>query len=1054
MTWIATQMDRLRHISKRAKVHLTTISVAQYIKYGTLVCAMAALLVVAVPSGPDNPAQTAKLNTQTPTTAKKRPPSNDERLATTLDQIEQTLHRTERKYKNKRSTREEKQALKQLQTQLEQLHQQAEQNFKKIGNNIKTKKLPAVIQQRHDTAVAQYRKNMQDLRTNLSNLNNATNDRDFRIKLKKVKDELVTARKNEKRKPVDVKRNPMRALTPKPNNKPRTTKEAFQSASLFDQPYAKLAAVGDYDISQLPGADDPAFLSETIEVKLTAKIKSKAAELNHDPIKIFNWVHDHTEWLPTFGAIQNADQVLQSQKGNAFDIASLLVALYRASGIPARYAHGVIDLPADRFMNWVGGFTTPEGAHDLAANAGLPISSLTAGGKIVGFRLEHIWVQAAIDFEPSRGAVNKAADSWVNLDPSFKQYDAEPAYDMHALLNFNGNAHFMAYLTDPENLTPYQFYSKKVMGYLNTNKSDWTLKGLYGHERIRSTRTVTDGNRRLFAASLPYKLLVTGYKTHEIPDSLRHKIVVDIANNPSLGIDASYSISFPELGYDRLTLSYAPESAADDAVVEDYGSLYSSPPYLVRIKPQIRKAGTVVATGVGLGLGEKQTLSIRFQSPNLRGSPAVNEITAGVYTAMVFQGMDAVGDAPAIGGEQLQINAEKNEQGLAILDDTFGQFLHNIGKLWFHDIHYERSFYATTNQLVYHQLPSQATVTGALTISYFFGIPKSASRSGYVIDADTDVMAMGAVDNKVSRKRDFMLLAGLTGSAWEGYEISGFLLKADISAVSVMKRAAIAGIPIHNVSQLNISTILPKLSLAPEDIDDIKNGVAAGYTATVQQSEITIGSWKGAGLIILNNQGSGPYLISGGYAGGSSACSDGLPGDVQFPSTLCSEPEWERIVATKPRVIKAVRSSVLSWARKLVGTPYGWGCSDPWSEPNTYCEAHNDEEDIYGIDCSGLVAWAYMRVGYGKFWAQSANTQFQMVDYYPTTASVETGDLMFWCCTQRNKPGAPFATHVGIYIMNDTWIAAQGSKGVQEYSYSNAPSYKNKFIGYGSLFQY
>jgi len=55
-----------------------------------------------------------------------------------------------------------------------------------------------------------------------------------------------------------------------------------------------------------PGADDPAYLAATPEVVLSDAIKAKAAELEHNPVKIFNWVHDHTEWLPTFGAIQNS----------------------------------------------------------------------------------------------------------------------------------------------------------------------------------------------------------------------------------------------------------------------------------------------------------------------------------------------------------------------------------------------------------------------------------------------------------------------------------------------------------------------------------------------------------------------------------------------------------------------------------------------------------------------------------------------------------------------------------------------------------------------------
>jgi len=458
----------------------------------------------------------------------------------------------------------------------------------------------------------------------------------------------------------------------------------------------------------------------------------------------------------------------------------------------------------------------------------------------------------------------------------------------------------------------------------------------------------------------------------------------------------------------------------------------------------------------------------------------VNEITAGVYTAMVVQGMDAVGDAPAVGGKQLQINAELNEQGLAILDDTFGQFLHNLGKLWFHDIHYERSFYGTSNHVLYHQLPSQATVTGALTLTYFFGIPKAASRKGYVIDVDTDIMALGTLDNKTKRKKDFMLLAGLTGSAWEGLELKGAFGGPDIAATKVIKIAAYRGVPVYQINSSNINTILPKLSLSQEDITDIKNGVAAGFTATVPESEITIGSWKGAGLIILDETGGGPYLISGGYSGGS-ACSDSNwlpvlrpkePIDGIFPP--CTEERWENEVATRPRVALTARRMIISWASKLFGTPYGFGCKDPFSPANKFCSDRYGGDYILRIDCSGFVAWAYRRVGYDKFVGKNAEGQHSIVTVRPSESSVKYGDLIFFDNTY-DKSGPPDynngdgvwgndpLTHVGIVISepDKLWIAAQGKEGVGYYSYAplnTCPrSYptcieKVNFNSYGSVF--
>jgi transglutaminase-like putative cysteine protease len=49
--------------------------------------------------------------------------------------------------------------------------------------------------------------------------------------------------------------------------------------------------------------------------------------LEEDPVKIYNWVRNTIEFIPSYGSIQGADYTLQHGKGNAFDTASLLIAL-------------------------------------------------------------------------------------------------------------------------------------------------------------------------------------------------------------------------------------------------------------------------------------------------------------------------------------------------------------------------------------------------------------------------------------------------------------------------------------------------------------------------------------------------------------------------------------------------------------------------------------------------------------------------------------------------------------------------------------------------------
>ena len=135
-------------------------------------------------------------------------------------------------------------------------------------------------------------------------------------------------------------------------------------------------------------------------------------------------VHDNIHWQPTQGSVQGAQDTLDKKAGNAMDTASLLIALLRASGIPARYVYGSVEVPAEQMMNWVGGAKTIDAAQQVLGQGGIPNVALVSGGKISAVRIEHTWVEALIQYQPGRGAKHvpgqSVPDTWVPMDGSFK----------------------------------------------------------------------------------------------------------------------------------------------------------------------------------------------------------------------------------------------------------------------------------------------------------------------------------------------------------------------------------------------------------------------------------------------------------------------------------------------------------------------------------------------------------------------------------------------------------------------------------------------------------
>jgi uncharacterized membrane protein len=88
---------------------------------------------------------------------------------------------------------------------------------------------------------------------------------------------------------------------------------------------------------------DPSLLASTPDANTTDPfIQEQAAKLNYDPQQIFDNLHNDVGYNSYTGSLRGARGTLWSSAGNAVDVASLGVALMRASGIPAQYVSGTL----------------------------------------------------------------------------------------------------------------------------------------------------------------------------------------------------------------------------------------------------------------------------------------------------------------------------------------------------------------------------------------------------------------------------------------------------------------------------------------------------------------------------------------------------------------------------------------------------------------------------------------------------------------------------------------------------------------------------------------
>ncbi len=93
---------------------------------------------------------------------------------------------------------------------------------------------------------------------------------------------------------------------------------------------------------------------ETDDTIITDEIRQKVAELNYDPVKIYEFVKNNIDYVPYYGSKLGATGTLYERRANSWDQASLLIAMYRAIGIPCRYMKGFIGIQEKDLMNWSG----------------------------------------------------------------------------------------------------------------------------------------------------------------------------------------------------------------------------------------------------------------------------------------------------------------------------------------------------------------------------------------------------------------------------------------------------------------------------------------------------------------------------------------------------------------------------------------------------------------------------------------------------------------------------------------------------------------------------
>lgn len=129
----------------------------------------------------------------------------------------------------------------------------------------------------------------------------------------------------------------------------------------------------------------------------------------------------------------------------------------------------------------------------------------------------------------------------------------------------------------------------------------------------------------------------------------------------------------------------------------------------------------------------------------------------------------------------------------------------------------------------------------------------------------------------------------------------------------------------------------------------------------------------------------------------------------------------------RPQTVDKRRQTIIRTAITAVGTPYRWGGLSP-----------------KGFDCSGLVVYAYKKLGIHV--PRTAKAQFKSSTSV-TRNNIKPADLVFFSVPRKRG-----VVHVGIYIGNGQFVHAPGrGRKVKRASLNNI-YFKQHFIKAGNFF--
>ncbi|MGB4091222.1 MAG: polymorphic toxin-type HINT domain-containing protein [Ruminococcus flavefaciens] len=636
-------------------------------------------------------------------------------------------------------------------------------------------------------------------------------------------------------------------------------------------------SVTDYQIDDGSYSNDD--LRQTNDTIINDDVRAEFADLE-SVLEVYQYIKNNYMMEFYFGSRKGAVGASAEKAGNDYDIASLLIGVLRDRNIPARYAKGEIEITAEQAMEWTATDDINVAIRSIVA-LGIPTTGMISDGETVAVRLEHTWVEAYVPYTDYRGTGNRSGERlWIPLDASFKKsthLDGADIETINAYMKDESN-----YLNENSviNGVSVSNIAKMVDGEESAFVKYMLENGYDSVAQVFGGKEIIYEDLGYLPLSLPYNTVSDTERYDDIPIDYTDTINFELFGNSASGNNIygddfiNETIYAPDVYGKRLTLTYVPATQADSEVISEHGGIFSTPAYLIKMKPQFVIDGEVIAEGgvCNTGYTQKYIITLSNSASTQNNSEITNNvIVGGMYSIVLDYGNVSEVELKNVKSVVDNFSSVMTEDN-CYTDTYMGEMLYAIGKLYFSQLDIYNEVVAGVHNVTATRSLSLGIIGFNANVTYSFGVPSELKEGGVFLDIGHDVHCVVSNNNNNESEKKFMLEAGMYASAMEHGILEQVTGVESVSTIKALQYAQQNNVPIHYITKENLDSEVAQLTFSDQLISDIRSSVNSGKVIIIPEHEITIHQWSGVGYMVLDpDTFACGYMISGGMAGGAMA---------------------------------------------------------------------------------------------------------------------------------------------------------------------------------------